>query len=398
MDRTVRRWDAATGRQTALVLSELRGQVRDLRVAPGGEVYADSDANYFFSEQGEDRQTHLSTVHRWDPATGKAARFLKGQKAVISFMELSPDGRRLLLLRTNRELEYRPGARNQFEFQTTFSNKPADVVTVWDTGTGERLCALPPPESYQEAPRPRFSPDGATVVYLTERSDELALYDARTGRRVRALAIPEWGQGVPKASGARGPQWEEVQFSPDGRIVIGRRSAERLVWFWDAATGGLRGSYAPRDGSLAGAFSRQHLLAFSPDSKRLALVADRAVQVVDVETRTAVRLLTGHEARVTALAYSPDGTRLLTGSEDKTAALWDVETGRLLTVYRGHAGAVNLLAYSPDGTRVATASGAEPLARVWPVDIVPAFEKRKPRELTAAERVRYELPATSPAK
>jgi WD40 repeat protein len=149
---------------------------------------------------------------------------------------------------------------------------------------------------------------------------------------------------------------------------------------------------------LAGAFSRQHLLAFSPDSKRLALVADRAVQVVDVETRTAVRLLTGHEARVTALAYSPDGTRLLTGSEDKTAALWDVETGRLLTVYRGHAGAVNLLAYSPDGTRVATASGAEPLARVWPVDIVPAFEKRKPRELTAAERVRYELPATSPAK
>jgi WD40 repeat protein len=130
----------------------------------------------------------------------------------------------------------------------------------------------------------------------------------------------------------------------------------------------------------------------------VALAADRAVQLVDVETRAAVRVLSGHEARVTTLAFAPDGTRLLTGSDDKTAALWDVESGRLLTVYRGHAGAVNLVAYSPDGTRVATASPGEPFARVWPVNLVPAFEMRKPRELTAAERVRYELTPSPPKK
>ena len=94
---------------------------------------------------------------------------------------------------------------------------------------------------------------------------------------------------------------------------------------------------------------------------------------------------------MTALAFSPDRTKLLTGSEDKTAALWDVESGRLVTVYRGHPATVNLVAFSPDGTRVATASPMETFARVWPVDLVPVFERRKPRELTGVERVRYEL-------
>ena len=116
------------------------------------------------------------------------------------------------------------------------------------------------------------------------------------------------------------------------------------------------------------------------------------MHIVDVTTRTGLRELRGHEAPVTALIFSPDGSRLLTGSEDKTAALWDVEAGQLLAVYRGHGGSVNLLAYSPDGKRVATSTESETMARVWPVDIVPAFEKRKPRELTAAERVRFELP------
>jgi hypothetical protein len=41
---------------------------------------------------------------------------------------------------------------------------------------------------------------------------------------------------------------------------------------------------------------------------------------------------------------------------------------------------------------MATAS-TDPLARVWPVDLIPEFDRRKPRELTPQERDRYELPA-----
>ncbi|HKB04627.1 MAG TPA: hypothetical protein VKD90_20555, partial [Gemmataceae bacterium] len=196
----------------------------------------------------------------------------------------------------------------------------------------------------------------------------------------------------PKA--ARGGRWAEVRFSPDGRVVVGQRAADRIIWFWDPATGERLGSYVnPHPGT-----SWQPELAFSPDSTRLALTSDRVVQIVDVSKRTGLEVLRGHEEAVTVLVFSPDGTRLLTGSADKTAAMWDVAAGRLLAVYRGHAGAATAVAFSPDGRRVVTASPVETFARVWPADLLPEFEKRQPRELTAGERVRYELPVSGAKK
>jgi len=317
--------------------------------------------------------TDPSTVYRWEPAAGRAVPLLKELTTSVVDLELSPDGSRLLVL---RDAQYGTG-REQLP-----------PLTAWDTGTGERLWSGSPPSDTQVRLHPRFSPDGRTVVYWTDRTDELALYDAGTGTRVRTLAIPKRTQGIMTAQGVRGPRWGEVRFSPDGRVVVGQAVAESDLWFWDPATGELLGSFRfPRDVTAWGART-----AFTPDSKRLAVTAGPAVQIIDVPTRAGVHLLRGHESNVRALAFSPDGSRLLTGSDDQTAALWEVESGRLATVYRGRAGAVGFVAYSPDGTRVATVGAGEPLARVWPVDVLPAFEKRKPRELTPAERVRYELP------
>jgi eukaryotic-like serine/threonine-protein kinase len=380
VDRTVRRWDASNGRQTALLMSELRGEVRGLRFGPGGVVYAGTEmSNFVWGDRAGARETLLSMVLRWDPATGKATRFLKNQTWGVGHLDLTLDGRRLLLLHRGTGLRYRPGARDPLEYTTDYRAATGEV-TVWDTQTGRQICTLPEPKQYQDSrPLPRFSPDGATILFLTERSDRLALYDARTGERVRELAPP----GV-----AQGTRWSQAQFSPDGRTIVGLAAASRDLWFWDAATGSLLGSFRSPDPSP----SWHPELAFAPDSKYLAFTVQRVVQVVDVASRTGVRVLRGHEAPVLALTFSPDGSRLLTGSEDKTAALWDVESGGLLAVYRGHPGGVNLVAYSPDGTRVATASASESLARVWPIDVMPEFEKRKPRELTANERVRYELP------
>jgi WD40 repeat protein len=390
-DRTVRQWDVATGRQRAQLPGDLRGRAHDLQFGSGGVAYVGTAALNPYWDTVRNPETDLSTIHRWDPVAGRAVRFLKGQKEAVAHLELSPDGRRLLVLRGETELEYQPES-GRFGLRTKHSDKPGPLVTVWDTATGERLWASPPADGYRDVMHPRFSPDGRAVLYRTERWDELALYDAGTGARVRTLATPAGTRRVTTAQGPRGPAWEEAKFSPDGRTVVGQAATEPELWFWDAATGDILGSFRiPRP-----AGSWQAPMAFTPDSRRLAVVSDRVVHVVDVATRTGVQVLHGHEARVTALAVSPDGARLLTGSDDKTAALWDLGAGRLLTVYRGHTGAVDLVAFSPDGTRVATASPAETFARVWPVDVVPGFEKRKPRELTPAERVRYELSAASP--
>ena len=56
------------------------------------------------------------------------------------------------------------------------------------------------------------------------------------------------------------------------------------------------------------------------------------------------------------MAFSPDGTRIVTGSGDQTAKVWDARTGMALLELKGHTGRVNSVAFSPDGTRIVTGS------------------------------------------
>ena len=60
---------------------------------------------------------------------------------------------------------------------------------------------------------------------------------------------------------------------------------------------------------------------------------------------------------VNAVAFSPDGKTVLTGSEDKTARLWDAATGRPLGEPMTHQGMVSAVAFSPDGKTVLMGSG-----------------------------------------
>jgi WD40 repeat protein len=71
-----------------------------------------------------------------------------------------------------------------------------------------------------------------------------------------------------------------------------------------------------------------------------------------------------HQGVVRSAAFSPDGTRVVTTSNDKTARVWDAATGKPLTNPLEHGGFVLRAAFSPDGTRVITASG-DGTARVW---------------------------------
>ena len=59
---------------------------------------------------------------------------------------------------------------------------------------------------------------------------------------------------------------------------------------------------------------------------------------------------------VNAVAFSPDGRRALTGSQDHTAILWDAASGKRLQAFEGHLDAVTSVAFSPDGRQVLTGS------------------------------------------
>ena len=75
-------------------------------------------------------------------------------------------------------------------------------------------------------------------------------------------------------------------------------------------------------------------------------------------------LVLGHDDRVWSVAFSPDGSRIVTASLDRTARIWDAATAKEIAVLRGHDYPVTSAAFSPDGSRIVTASVDEAV-RFW---------------------------------
>src|SRR5207249_1024668 len=76
--------------------------------------------------------------------------------------------------------------------------------------------------------------------------------------------------------------------------------------------------------------------------------------------------LWGHTGPVSSVCFSPDGERIVSGSEDKTVTVWDAHTGQEIRTLKGHNGRVWSVVFSPDGKRILSGSD-DTTVRVWDV-------------------------------
>jgi hypothetical protein len=105
-------------------------------------------------------------------------------------------------------------------------------------------------------------------------------------------------------------------------------------------------------------------VSWSPNGTRIASGSyDKKVQIWDPAVGNTIVSYSGHTEAVYAVAWSPDGGRIASGSSDGTVQVWDI-TGSPLRTYHGHVSTVYAVAWSPDGKRIAS-GGQDETVQVW---------------------------------
>jgi WD40 repeat protein len=104
---------------------------------------------------------------------------------------------------------------------------------------------------------------------------------------------------------------------------------------------------------------------WSPDGTKVATASnDRTARIWSTITGASLLTLSGHNDVITSIDWHPDGSKIATSSNDKTVRIWSTLTGKLLHTLSGHAYAVHTVRWSPDGTMLATTS-LDNTARIW---------------------------------
>ncbi len=420
-DHTARVWDAATGREVAV----LKG-------------HADRVATAHFSADGKQIVTASwdKTARVWDTATGKSMAVFQGDRFSLASAVFSADGSRVLTIssggfsrsgadppaaqKVKAELDpilharqavtkvislfSESGSGRMFETGREFS-----AARIWDVASGTELHVLgkidpggldqgsgpgvmrfhfssndATTSGKEEASAAAFSPHGRLVATGSWQGT-VTIWDTETGKPLRS-----W-KGIAKTIQA-------LEFSQNGNclllvyagdkdeVAVWRTSdGKELVRWSDFHTGVRAARFSPsgrRVLFVPGNEGRQQQAKWFPGSNGefvLAKPEDRIVFLRDVENGEDVALFKGHEGNVTSAQFSADGSQVVTAGEDGTVRVWNsCDPRQYGTVLPGHSSVLAEAAFSPDGRLVMTtfglryemigAVGGERSVRLWNSD------------------------------
>jgi WD40 repeat protein len=326
----------------------------------------------------------------------------------VSWAAFSPDGKQILTLSSRQELSrFLQVAEGKVSIVSTRSAMAHDdtlpPIHVWDAANGRLLHTvrdLLNPHIGWEKPL-AWSHDGQWIA---------------AGQLNGVIDLPQRKYYVLPGVSSLGA----ALFSPNGRYLIS--NVHRRLNVCDLATlepakgrsGGTievrtfgekaeqkveqipHGQYrACRTVELAGDDDPIASVAFSGDSRWIVTTGERMARIWKAETGAKQHELRGHLRTVRKAVFSPDGRFVATASDDFTARIWLTDSGKEFFTLHGHQGPVHSIDFSPDSRYLLTSSH-DGTARLWPIDPLLIAQDRLPRELTADERMRFDVPFDMP--
>ncbi len=200
---------------------------------------------------------------------------------------------------------------------TDWDDKQLAIVRICDLATGKshRVLRL---DLSRFARDTAFSPDGKWLAVAADYESKVPNFegDLETNGELHLFRVAD-GQQAQIVRGFRGEIWRPA-FSPDGRFLaaVGRATQVRLFAFTNGQVSELSRLSFPEGETSA--------VAFSPDSKTVAVAGSGFLRLWDVKTKRELRSWRAHDADINALAWAPNGKVLVSGSDDGTTAIWNV--------------------------------------------------------------------------